>query len=237
MTDQEEREKGKDQASKVRIGKAFALHTLKYPYRRVLDSLAERLKWIHPDVVSFVAFFVSLLTAFLYYRAGTRPYLLIVCIGLILMRMTLNTLDGVIALKIGRVSMIGEMVNALPDRYADVFILVGISFSSLCNVGIGMLASLTMLLVSYSGMLGKALGVSWQHHGPLDKVDRLILIMLFSLVQFIMIITGHQVTVFQYSLSAFDVCMILFIILGQIAVINRTRGMTKEIKSAERPKK
>ncbi|KPK67159.1 hypothetical protein AMJ87_13840 [candidate division WOR_3 bacterium SM23_60] len=236
----EKKEKGRsaNDIPRLRIGKAFALHTLKYPYRKVLDSLAEKIIWIHPDVISFVAFFVSLFTAVLYSQSGVYPYLLIVSIFLIIVRMTLNTLDGVIALKIGRVSMIGEMVNALPDRYADIFILIGISLSSLCITVIGMLASLTVLLVSYSGMLGKAIGVSWQHHGPLDKVDRLFLIMLFSLIQFILLRMGHSsVAVFNYQLSALDLCMIVFIILGQITVINRARGMITEIKSAERSKK
>ncbi len=233
MTDDDSKDKG----SKIKIGRSLALHTLKYPYRKMLDSLAEKIRWVHPDVISFIAFFVALCNGVVYYWSGVHPVLLIVAICLIILRMTLNTLDGVIALKIGRTSMIGEMVNALPDRYADIFILVGIALSSLCNVRIGLLASLTVLLVSYSGILGKALGVSWQHHGPLDKVDRLILIMIFSLIQFILIKTGHpRVAIFSLSGTALDICMILFIVLGQISVINRVRGMMKEIQSAEADK-
>lgn len=219
----------------VKIDKTVALHVLKFPYRNVLSPLADKIKFIHPDIISFVAFFVCLLIGFLYYRAGLNPALLIVNFFLILLRMTLNTLDGLIALKTGRASMIGELVNALPDRYADVFILAGISFSSLCNIKIGMLASLTVLLVSYSGMLGKAIGVSWQHHGPLDKVDRLFLLLAATLVQYILIRSNHPaINVFGLLLTAFEWCMVLFIVLGQTTVIIRVIGMIKEINLKEK---
>lgn len=219
---------------KIKVGEAFALHTLKYPYRKFLDSLAEKLRWVHPDIISFAAFFVCLLIGFLYYHADEAPIFLIVNILLIILRMTLNTLDGLIALKIGRTSLVGEMVNALPDRYADLFILIGISFSALCDVKIGMIASLTVLMVSYSGMLGKAIGVSWQHQGPLDKVDRLFFFMLASLVQFILAVTGHpRIILFGMNTTALEICMLLFIVLGQLTVIYRVRGMLQEIKKIE----
>ena len=223
---------------KAKIDKSLALHGLKYPFRVVLDSFANKIKFIHPDIISFLAFFVTLFIGILYSKAGIIPFLLIVNILLIFLRMTLNTLDGVIAIKRERTSMKGKLVNALPDRYADMFILIGISFSSLCDIKLGMLASLTVLLVSYSGMLGKAIGVSWQGQGPLDKVDRLVLIMVGSLAQFILIKVGHpEIIVFRIQLTALEWMIILFIFLGQITVINRVVGMIKEINIAECGKK
>ena len=227
-------EDNKKGSSEPKVGKSLALHALKYPYRTILSSFADKIKFIPPDIISLIAFFVTLLIGFLYYRAGAKPFLLLINVALIMLRMTLNTLDGLIALKIGRTSMKGKLVNALPDRYADMFILIGISFSSLCDIRIGMFASLTVLLVSYSGMLGKAIGVSWQQQGPLDKVDRLVLIMLASLVQFILVKTGHpELTVLKMTLSVMEWCMILFIVLGQISVVNRVVGMLKEINKIE----
>ncbi len=227
----------KNEEESQKIGKSIALHALKYPYRTVLSAFAEKIKFIPPDVISFAAFFLALFIGFFYYKAGALPVFLIVNIGLILLRMTLNTLDGLIALKIGRTSMKGKLVNTLPDRYADMFMLIGISFSSLCDIRIGMLASLTVLLVSYSGTLGKAIGVSWQQHGPLDKVDRLVLIMFVSLIQFILIKTGHPaIRIFRITLSIMEWCMVLFIILGQITIVNRVVGIVREIGKTEAKK-
>jgi hypothetical protein len=62
----------------VKIDKTLALHVLKFPYRNVLSPFAEKIKFVHPDIISFVAFFVCLAIGFLYYRAGSNPSLLIV---------------------------------------------------------------------------------------------------------------------------------------------------------------
>jgi CDP-diacylglycerol--glycerol-3-phosphate 3-phosphatidyltransferase len=210
----------------------MALHELKYKYREVLDKFVERIKFVHPDIISYIAFVVALIIGILYYRAGNTPIFLIVNIILILLRMTLNTMDGLIALKIDRTSRKGKIVNNLPDKYADMFYLFGISFSSLCSINIGMFATVTVLLVSYSGMLGKALGVSWQQHGPLDKVDRLVFVMVFSLVQFILI-KLHPSWLQNCRFTMMEICMIIFIVLGQLTVIRRVVGMVKEINKIE----
>lgn len=210
----------------------MALHELKYSYRKVLDSFGEKVKFIHPDIFSYIALLVAFATGMLYYRSGETPIFLIFNILLILLRMTLNTLDGLIALKIERTSRKGKIVNALPDRYADMFYLIGISFSSLCNIKIGIIATVTVLLISYSGILGKALGVSWQQQGPLDKVDRLVIVMVFSLIQFILIKTKPG-WIENFRFTVMELCMLLFIILGQLTIIRRVMGMIKEINRIE----
>ncbi len=190
------------------------------------------MKFIHPDIFSYIALLVAFATGMLYYRSGETPIFLIFNILLILLRMTLNTLDGLIALKIERTSRKGKIVNALPDRYADMFYLIGISFSSLCNIKIGIIATVTVLLISYSGILGKALGVSWQQQGPLDKVDRLVIVMVFSLIQFILIKTKPG-WIENFRFTVMELCMLLFIILGQLTIIRRVMGMIKEINRIE----
>jgi archaetidylinositol phosphate synthase len=223
-----------DQDKKKDIDKTLALHGLKFPYRRFLDSFAEKIKFIHPDIISYIAFIIALLTGYLFFHSGRLSYFLIVCIILIILRMTLNTLDGLIALKIRRTSMKGKIMNALPDRYADVFVVGGIAFSSLCDIRIGAIALISMLLVSYSGMLGKAIGVTWQQHGPLDKVDRLFLIMGISLIQFIKIKTSGPIFIMLgFKFTVMEWGMLLFILLAQITVINRVVGMVREINKIE----
>jgi archaetidylinositol phosphate synthase len=210
----------------------MALHELKYSYRKVLDSFGEKIKFIHPDIISYMAFLIALVIGILYSLSGENPIFLIINIIFILLRMTLNTIDGLIALKIKRTSQKGKIVNALPDRYADMFYLIGISFSSLCNIEIGMIATITVLLISYSGMLGKALEVSWQQQGPLDKVDRLVMVMVFSLIQF-MLIKINPDWLENFRFTAMEICMLLFIILGQLTITRRVIGMVKEIDRKE----
>lgn len=209
------------------------MYLLKYPYRKILRPIAEKLGWIHPDIVSYTAVLVTIGTGWCFYKSTEHNILLIVAIVLILLRMTLNTLDGVLAIRRGNLSLKGEIVNALPDRYSDVFMLAGIALSSLCRDWVGITAVCTMLLVSYTGMLGKALSVSWQHHGPMGKVERLVIIMIFALVQFIVLPERQNVSWLGISATPMEWAMGIISILGQYTVLRRLNGQLREIKYKE----
>lgn len=181
-----------------------------------------------------MAVFVSAITALCYVFASKVPALLLFAIFLILLRMTLNTLDGIIAIERGNLSLKGEIVNALPDRYSDIFLIAGIAFSPLCHSVLGFLGLASMFLVSYTGMMGKALGVDWQHHGPLGKVERLIFIMIFSLMQYIALKNNRAtMSLWHYRLTYLEWNMVLFIVLGQVTVFRRLRGIWKQITKLE----
>ena len=208
----------------------MALYLLKYPYRKILLPLAKKMKFIDPDILGYLATVIALGTAFCYVYAPNKPELLIISIFLTLFRMTLNTIDGVIAIERGNLKLKGEIVNALPDRYSDIFILIGIGISSLCNPLLGMLGMASMFLVSYTGMLSKAIGAQWQHHGPLGKVERLIFIMIFSVLEYLQL-TGKITKL--YNFTYFEWLMILFIVLGQYTVFNRLKAQLKECKKLD----
>jgi len=212
----------------------MGLYTWKFPYRKILLPLAKRLKWVNPDILSYLAVVVAFLTGICFYFAYSKNWLLLWAIGLTFLRMTLNTIDGVIAIERGKLRLKGEIVNALPDRYSDIFVMLGIAFSPYCCIHIGTIAAISVLLVSYTGMLGKAVGVNWQHHGPLGKVERLILMMIASFVQYILTARGLKYfTFFSYRTTPLELLMFLFIVGAQITIFNRVRGMLKEIREKE----
>ena len=216
----------------------MGLYVLKYPYRKVLMPLSRALGWVHPDVLSYLAVAAAAAAAACYLHAATWPALLLWAVGLTLLRMTLNTLDGMIAIARGALWLKGEIVNALPDRYSDIFLVGGIALSPLCSAGWGLAAMASMLLVSYAGMLGKALGAAWQHHGPLGKVERLVLVMAFSLAQYVRLRSGAPAwAVLGFSLTPLECCMGLFVVLGQVTVVKRTRGMLRQIARLEWPRR
>ena len=212
----------------------MGLYVLKYPARKLLDPLAGALGWVHPDVLSYLATALTVGTGACYLFAADRPALLLWAVGGTLLRMALNTLDGVIAVRRGKLRGKGEIVNALPDRYSDILLVAGIALSPLCRPLWGLAGLASMLLVSYTGMLGKALGVDWQHQGPLGKVERLIAVMVFSLIQFFRLrAAAAGWTIMGLSLTPLEACMILFVVLGQVTVLNRTRGMLRQIRRME----
>jgi phosphatidylglycerophosphate synthase len=207
----------------------MALHQLKYPYRKVLLPIAKKMKFINPDIFSYAAVGVAFFTMICYLDGAKDPSLLLWSLFLTFVRMTFNTLDGIIAIERGDMTIKGEIMNALPDRYADIFIISGIALSPLCSPVLGIIGLASMFLVSYSGMLGKALGMDWQHQGPLDKVERFFYIMVFVLLQYLHIkniIPALHIA--GFNLTYFEWCMIVFLILGQITVYNRVKGQLKQ---------
>ena len=205
------------------------LYQLKFPYRVILEPLAKKMINVNPDLLGYLAAFLSIFTGLGYLWTNLHPWLFLVAIILIFARMTLNTVDGVIAIAQGKKDLRGEIVNALPDRYSDIFLFAGIAFSPYCNTVLGVLGMATVFLVSYTGMLGKAIGVNWQHQGPLGKIERLTLIIIASFLQYLTIIFGIRLPITVLSLT-----MILFIFLGQISVYYRVRGMLREIAQKEK---
>jgi hypothetical protein len=215
--------------------KKIALSGIRYSYLRLLNNFGDRIKFIHPDLMSFIAFFIAVATGFLYYKSGETPVFLLINIGLLFLSITFNILVELLSMRRSEFTIINQIIYALPDRYAGMFILVGISFSSLCDVRIGMIATITVLLISYTGILGKALGVSWQRQGPLDRTNRLVILMAASLLQF-PLSKAHtpSVSIWGYDLTIIEICMILFMLLGQITVLIRIKGILEDVKKVDK---
>jgi archaetidylinositol phosphate synthase len=215
--------------------KEFALYGLRYFYLRLLNSLGDKIKFIHPDLMSFIAFFIATITGFLYYKSGETPVFLLINIFLIFLGITLNTLVELLSMKRAKFTIINEIIYAIPDRYADLLVLIGISFSSLCDIRIGMIATITILLISYTGMLGKALGVSWQHQGPLDKTDRLVILMTASLLQYLLSKVGNpSVFILGLEYTIIELCMIIFMLLGQLTILMRIKGILEDVEKVNK---
>ncbi len=196
---------------------------------KIISVVARKLKFINPDIFSYLATVITVLVVFYYYFALRYPDFLLWAILFIIIRLFLNKLDGAVAKIRGNLSLTGQIVNALPDRYSDIILIMGMAFSSLCKPIYSLFGLASIFLVSYTGMLGKAMGVDYQSSGPLNKVERLILLMLFTVWQYVLLKAGvTAVTIFTLTLTPLEWCMVVFVILGQMTVINRLRGMSKQ---------
>lgn len=59
----------------------------------------------------------------------SRPALFLAAAACIQLRLLCNMLDGLVAIEGGRKTVYGEIFNDMPDRFADVVILVGAGYS------------------------------------------------------------------------------------------------------------
>lgn len=89
------------------------------------------------------------------------------------LRLLANLLDGMIAVGSRRASPVGEIYNEVPDRVADVLILVGAGFALGGIPALGYLAALVAVFTAYLRALGNSAGVRALFSGPMAKPQRM----------------------------------------------------------------
>ena len=99
---------------------------------------------------------------------------------LILLRLAANMFDGMVALKRGIASPVGELYNEIPDRISDSAILIGVGIAG-GNWGLGAAAALAAVATAYVRAAGKAAGGPSDFSGPMAKQQRMLLIMALGL--------------------------------------------------------
>jgi phosphatidylglycerophosphate synthase len=129
---------------------------------------------IHPNLVSYSSVVAALAAGLCFWQAGAMPALLIAAVAFCYVRLWLNMLDGMVALASGKASLIGEIVNELPDRFSDVIIFVAVAHSGLCEVIAGYWAAIAALLTAYVGTMGQAVGVQREFSGLMAKPWRMV---------------------------------------------------------------
>lgn len=99
---------------------------------------------------------------------------------LIPVRLVCNMIDGLIAVEMEERSRTGELYNEIPDRLADVAVLVGAGYAAGSLPWLGYVAGMLALLITYIRALGRGLGFPSDYRGPMAKQQRMVLVMLAS---------------------------------------------------------
>jgi phosphatidylglycerophosphate synthase len=108
-----------------------------------------------------------------------RQALFLATAACIQLRLLSNMLDGLVAIEGGRRTPSGEIFNDMPDRFADVVILVGAGYSiAAFNWGrdLGWLAAVLAVMTAYIRLLGGSMGVPQYFLGPMAKPQRMALL-------------------------------------------------------------
>jgi phosphatidylglycerophosphate synthase len=120
--------------------------------------------------------------------------------GAIQLRLICNLIDGMVAVEGKMGTKSGEVFNDMPDRFADLMILVGAGYGLMFSWGreLGWLAGTFAVLTAYVRVLGGALGLKQSFAGPMAKQHRM------AIMTFSSILTAVETTVFhtEYVLIA-----------------------------------
>ena len=141
---------------------------------------------VPPNALSVAALVLAAAAASLFYlSAGTTSSfnsLLALAATLLGASAILDALDGALARELGAESRRGDFLDHVLDRYADVLVLCGVIFGGYSPPGIGIAAVVGVLLTSYMGTQAQAVGFTREYRGVLGRADRLLILILASLL-------------------------------------------------------
>jgi phosphatidylglycerophosphate synthase len=109
----------------------------------------------------------------------SRQALLLAAAACIQLRLLCNMLDGLVAVEGGKRTVYGEIFNDMPDRFADVAIVVGAGYSIAAfswGHDLGWLAATLAVVTAYIRLLGGSMGVTQYFSGPMAKPHRMALL-------------------------------------------------------------
>ncbi|MEM0139276.1 MAG: CDP-alcohol phosphatidyltransferase family protein [Ferroplasma sp.] len=190
---------------------------------KFLDPLTRIFVKINPNAISIMSLIFAGLGGLFYYFGN---YFLIGAFLLIILSALFDALDGKVARLRNISSKKGDLLDHAFDRYSDIFIILGMTFSIYGNIYIGLFAILGILLTSYMGTQSQALGLNRNYSGIAGRADRLVLIIIVAIVQFF--ITWHF-DIYTVSLYATGILLIWFGIAGNINAITRFFNMYKNL--------
>ena len=189
----------------------------------IMDPIANALKGVHPDIISFTALgFAALAGITLYFSYDHWLLLLPISALLVLISGLFDGLDGKVARLAGKADKRGDFLDHVLDRYADIMMIGGVAVSAWCSPYLGMLAIVGVLLTSYMGTQAQAVGAKRLYAGLLGRADRIVLSFIIPLVQLVMLLFGYrEFDILGVQINAFEVMMLWFAVVGNLTALQR----------------
>jgi len=160
----------------------------------------------------------------------TRVVLLVVAAAAMPLRLLCNMLDGMLAVEGGLKTPSGELYNELPDRLADLLILVGAGYAIpgvTWGPELGWAAAATALLTAYVRTLGAAAGASHHFVGPMAKPSRMHVLIAACLLSAVGTAFG-----WQEEGWVLVVALVLIIAGGVATIVRRLRLIVADLEAA-----
>lgn len=200
----------------------MGLYDIKPRFRQILTPLADRLAWLHPDAITAAGLGASVLALLCLFGATQQRGLLLMVPGLLAARIACNALDGLVAQRAGKARPFGEVLNEGLDRLSDVALLLGLGATPWASFPLAAWTTVAVLLASYAGLLGKAVGVGREYGGILGKADRMLWMGLAAILAWVIGPTPIRIAGLAFR-SVFDVMLGCFLPLAVITAIQRVK--------------
>lgn len=188
----------------------------------LLTPVAKKLINVNPNTISWLGLITAFISGVLMYFSHDNHWLLLVGAAVVILSGYFDALDGKIAKLSGKACKKGDYLDHVFDRYADLFMIGGVAISAWCNIYLGLLALVGVLLTSYMGTQAQAVGAPRLYAGLLGRADRVVLSTLFPVIQFIMCLVGFETfTICGWTISWMELMIIYFAVMGNFTAIQR----------------
>ncbi len=147
---------------------------------------------VTPNFISFTSIVFAALAGACFYAsaitesAGDRVMLFIGAALFCQLRLLANMLDGMVAVEAGKGGPDGPVWNELPDRFADIFILVGAGYgvaaTGMFDATLGWAAAVAAVMTAYVREVAKSAGAPADFSGPMAKPHRMFWMTVFALI-------------------------------------------------------
>ena len=197
----------------------------------ILEPIALALTRLSPNTVSWIAFALAILAgAVIVLSPRMWPLLLPLSAVLVIASGLFDALDGKVARLTGKTSRRGDLLDHVLDRYADVVMVGAVAVSAWCDPYLGLLAIIGMLMTSYMGTQCQAIGAGRLYSGLLGRADRVVLLTIAPLLQMaFMLFSDGWLDLGPVSLSAFELVMLWFAVVGNITAVQRALKIWKMV--------
>jgi len=189
----------------------------------ILIGIAKRFSCVNPNVLSWMSVVFAFIAGLFFYFSSPQEelvnYYLYGAVLFVFLNGLFDAIDGKVAKLAKKTSKRGDFLDHALDRYADVFIVGGLALSPWCDVRIGLLAIIGMLLTSYMGTQAQAVGHKRDYSGLLGRADRIVLLMIVPLIQHILL---HYSSIqLPLGFSLLEWMLIWFAVVGNITAVQR----------------
>lgn len=202
----------------------MVLDSYRGKFDAVLEPISRFFLSFNPNSISVISVVLAGLAGIFYY-IGSDLFLAGAFVALILSAL-FDAVDGKVARMRKMASRKGDLIDHVLDRYADVFILLGMMFSPFGNVVVGLFGLIGVMLTSYMGTQAQALGLRRNYSGVLGRADRLIMILIAIILQ---ILLRGSIQVYGVSITVTVVLLAWFAIGGNATALKRFKDSMDQV--------
>lgn len=189
----------------------------------ILSKLSKPFLGVNPDVLTWLSLVCAIVAgAFFFFSSPEKElenFFLYGAVFFVFLNGFFDAADGKVAKITGKASKRGDFLDHAIDRYADVFMVGSLALSAWSqHPSVGLLAIIGMLLTSYMGTQSQAVGVKRNYSGLLGRADRIVLLLVFPVIQHILLYTTITL---PFGISLLEWVLIYFAVVGNITAAQR----------------